>query len=580
MSLYIIIFIFFFSKCIISKSTSERHIVNDLFDGLYTKEIYSGYLETDIEGTELFYVFTPSQSSPENDPIILWLNGGPGCSSMTGFLEEIGPVIFLPYIEKPVLNEYAWNKNASIFFIESPGGVGFSTLKNPTFYYDDKIQAASLNIAVQNFFKIFPEYQSHSFYITGESYAGTYIPYLVSEMFKYMNNNVNAIQLKLKGFLIGNPYTYEDVDFEDSMIEFGFSHAIISIETFEKYLYECPHWPQREQILYSFQESKDYKYEPKIIDNFLMPWKLVSNACNEARNESKYQFQGINFYGILKECPTVDNVTELIYDFKNADYEEINMHSEYNHFMKMLIRRSNERSLKMRSEKLSYEYLDDYENDTQNEIAIDFFPGCYENKFTEDFLNNDTIKEKLGVSQSLNHSQCNPKLNYKWGDSIEFYEKDIKELNKKKDFNSWLFSGTEDIAVTTLGTLRFINKLQYPITEKWKQWRFNNQVIGMEQSYEYGLRFITVKGVGHMVPEDNPLIAKLLLDKFLEFNEVNNRTENTSDDFPVWAIILIAVGSVLVLVLLFVIIIVIKKKKLNPPDQPESGKLLETKMEE
>ena len=49
-------------------------------------------------------------------------------------------------------------------------------------------------------------------------------------------------------------------------------------------------------------------------------------------------------------------------------------------------------------------------------LRLIFFPGCYENKFTEDFLNNDTIKEKLGVSQSLNHSQCNPKLNYKWGD--------------------------------------------------------------------------------------------------------------------------------------------------------------------
>ena len=55
-----------------------RHKVDDLFDGLYTKDIYSGYLSTDVEGTELFYIFTPSQSSPKDDPIILWLNGGPG----------------------------------------------------------------------------------------------------------------------------------------------------------------------------------------------------------------------------------------------------------------------------------------------------------------------------------------------------------------------------------------------------------------------------------------------------------------------------------------------------------------------
>ena len=155
------IFILSFNISFIFTQTSEKHLVNDLFNGLYKKEIYSGYLKTDIEGTELFYIFTPSQSSPENDPIILWLNGGPGCSSTTGLFEEIGPVLFIPNKKEPILNEYAWNKNASVIFIESPGGVGFSKLKDPKFFYNDEIQAVSLNIAIQNFFKIFTEYQNH-----------------------------------------------------------------------------------------------------------------------------------------------------------------------------------------------------------------------------------------------------------------------------------------------------------------------------------------------------------------------------------------------------------------------------------
>ena len=64
------------SSCLIlsSFSSTERHKVDDLFNGLYKNEIYSGYLSTDVEGTELFYIFTPSESSPENDPVILWLN--------------------------------------------------------------------------------------------------------------------------------------------------------------------------------------------------------------------------------------------------------------------------------------------------------------------------------------------------------------------------------------------------------------------------------------------------------------------------------------------------------------------------
>ena len=185
-----ILFIFVFSNIILNSfASTERHLVNDLFNGLYKKDIFSGYLSTDVDGTELFYIFTPSQSSPENDPIILWLNGGPGSSSTIGFFEEVGPVLFIPYKKEPILNEYAWNKNASVFYIESPGGVGFSTLKDPKFFYNDTIQAVSLNIAIQNFFKVFPEYQKNIFLITGESYAGTYIPHLVKEMFRYMDTN-------------------------------------------------------------------------------------------------------------------------------------------------------------------------------------------------------------------------------------------------------------------------------------------------------------------------------------------------------------------------------------------------------
>ena len=41
----------------------------------------------------------------------------------------------------------------------------------------------------------------------------------------------------------------------------------------------------------------------------------------------------------------------------------------------------------------------------------------------------------------------------------------------------------------------------------------------MEQTYDYNLKIITVKGVGHMVPEDNPKVAKILLDKFIEYNK-------------------------------------------------------------
>jgi len=74
----------------------------------------------------LHYVFIESLSNPATDPILIWFNGGPGCSSMLGLFAENGPYIIDDgeTIIKP--NPWPWNKNASLLFIESPAGVGFS----------------------------------------------------------------------------------------------------------------------------------------------------------------------------------------------------------------------------------------------------------------------------------------------------------------------------------------------------------------------------------------------------------------------------------------------------------------------
>ena len=550
-----------FSILILIKA-SEKNLVNDLFNGLYKKDIYSGYLKTDNVDTELFYIFTPSQSSPKEDPVILWLNGGPGCSSLEGFLEEIGPVKFKPYESNPVINEHSWNKNANLIFIESPGGVGYSKVKNPKFFYTDEIQAISLNIAIQNFFKLFSEYKENIFFVSGESYAGTYIPYLVKEMFKYMDTNSNAIKIKLKGILIGNPYTYEKVDFEDSIFEFSFSHALISLELFDKYLKECPHWPQKENINSFYQEKDDYKYDPIIMEGQNFPWKKVTKECNEVRNETKKMLKGINFYGIYKECPNEVKMNKIRKEFININYDEINKYSKYNQFKKMVYDKKKEKY---------YKYLlnneSSFNDNIEYEIAIDFIPSCGENHLTENFLNDDKIKEKLGVNKSIVHQQCNSDINYKMGDSFNFYKNDLKKLSSEKNFTVWLFSGTEDMAVTTLGTLRFLNELNFTIKEKWKKWRLDGQVVGMEQTYDNNLHFVTIKNSGHMVPEDNPKVAKALLDKFLLYNDIDIiDQDNDKTTFPVWAILLICF-SIIIIILIVLILIWIKRKRYKLNDE-------------
>jgi len=230
-----IIFFYFLFIYIVSENTKNK--VEDLFDGLYSNDIYSGYIDTDTPENSLFYIYTPSQSNPDTDPLLLWLNGGPGCSSLIGFLTEIGPVISPLYSFKWKVNEYSWNKNLNVLYIESPAGVGFTKSIPDPVYDDEEKVAKSLHYALDNFFSLFSELSGREFYISGESYAGVYIPYLTMDIINSPGD------INLKGILIGNPLTFFTTDAERSTVEFGYSHGIVSKESFEAFENKCYHLP-------------------------------------------------------------------------------------------------------------------------------------------------------------------------------------------------------------------------------------------------------------------------------------------------------------------------------------------------
>ncbi|CAI0411694.1 unnamed protein product [Linum tenue] len=138
---------------------------------------YSGYVTVNQKaGRALFYWFTESPASrqPESRPLVLWLNGGPGCSSVAyGAAEEIGPFHIRPDGKTLYLNPYSWNNLANLLFLESPAGVGFSYSNTTADYYTagDNSTAEDSYTFLINWFERFPQYKHRDFYIAGESYA-------------------------------------------------------------------------------------------------------------------------------------------------------------------------------------------------------------------------------------------------------------------------------------------------------------------------------------------------------------------------------------------------------------------------
>ncbi|XP_057787447.1 serine carboxypeptidase 1-like [Salvia miltiorrhiza] len=188
---------------------------------------YSGYVTIDpVAGRALFYYFTQSEH-PSDKPLVLWLNGGPGCSSLgSGAMTELGPFRVNPDGKTMWHNENAWNKGANVIFLESPAGVGFSYSNRSSDYLTgDEQTAADTYTFLLNWLERFPDYKNRDFYITGESYAGHYVPQLAALILK--NNNQTPINLK--GIAIGNAYI-DDGDNSRGMYEFYWTHALISDE--------------------------------------------------------------------------------------------------------------------------------------------------------------------------------------------------------------------------------------------------------------------------------------------------------------------------------------------------------------
>ena len=148
---------------------------------------HSGFITVNkTANSNLFFWFFPAENGNKSAPLILWLQGGPGSSSMYGLLKENGP--FLADVDQnghPFVrsNPHRWSANYSVLYIDNPVGTGFSFTDDDDAY--PKIVEEStqdLFIFLQQFLTLFPDLQKVEFYPFGESYAGKYVPVLAHKI--------------------------------------------------------------------------------------------------------------------------------------------------------------------------------------------------------------------------------------------------------------------------------------------------------------------------------------------------------------------------------------------------------------
>ncbi|XP_008800209.2 serine carboxypeptidase II-3-like isoform X3 [Phoenix dactylifera] len=190
---------------------------------------YGGYVTVDMEaGRALFYYFAEAASAdPSSRPLVLWLNGGPGCSSLGyGAMEELGPFRVMSDGKTLFRNPYAWNRVANVLFLESPAGVGFSYSNTTSDYGNsgDSKTAKDAYVFLVNWMERFPEYKGRDFYIAGESYGGHYVPQLAHTILQHKNSIIN-----LRGIMIGNGVINDETD-NEGMFDYFWTHALISDE--------------------------------------------------------------------------------------------------------------------------------------------------------------------------------------------------------------------------------------------------------------------------------------------------------------------------------------------------------------
>lgn len=454
------------------------------FNGTLPSDHYGGYVTIDEEhGRKLYYYFVLSEGNPFKDPLVLWLNGGPGCSSFDGFVYEHGPFNFesggksLPKLH---LNPYSWSKVSNVLYLDSPAGVGLSYSNNMSDYVTGDLKTASdSHKFLLKWFQLYPEFIANPFYISGESYAGVYVPTLSYEVAQGIKCGVKPI-LNFKGYMVGNGVT--DAVFDgDALVPFAFGMGLISSDLLQEVNNAC---------------SGSY-------------WNPTNENCESQLYKVDKVLNDLNVYDILEPC------------YHSPESSEVTLR---NNKLPLSFRRLGEtnRSLPIRKRMFgrSWPYRAPVKQGripTWPELALGSTTvPCTDDQVATAWLNDESVRSAIHAEMASiigPWELCTNKIAfYSDAGSMILYHKNLTAVG----YRALIYSGDHDMCVPFTGSEAWTRSLCYGIIDEWRPWYVDAQVAGYTQGYEHNLTFLTIKGAGHTVPEYKPKEALAFYTRWLE----------------------------------------------------------------
>ncbi|KAL6603361.1 hypothetical protein ACP70R_043722 [Stipagrostis hirtigluma subsp. patula] len=434
---------------------------------------FAGYVTVnETHGRALFYWFVEATCDVDTKPLVLWLNGGPGCSSLGfGAIQELGPLLIQKGTPELRLNPESWNKEANMLFLESPAGVGFSytNTTDDLSQFGDALTAEDAYTFLVEWLERFPQMKSHDFYLAGESYAGHYVPQLAEKIVEMNKQVPKSRRINFKGFMIGNA-ALDDASDDRGMVDYAWDHAIISDELYAAINRDC-----------DFAQNGN--------DSDFSGDGHPSAACVSAMNDFYGAFNDIDIYSLYTPVCTDDG-------------DDSSSHAKHNLQPRRLPGGGGGGRLARR-------------------LRYSDYDPCLD-KYTVAYLNRADVQEALhaNVSGSIPYSWagCSDDLFRSWQDSPASTLPAIKRM-VDAGLRVWVYSGDTDARVPVTSTRYALRKLKLATVKQWREWFTSDQVGGYTVVYD-GLTYVTVRGAGHMVPTVTPVQARQLFAHFLAGEEL------------------------------------------------------------